>query len=470
MKSNYRYALLTVDNSTRWCENVSISFKNELIADIQYDQDTAGNDFSGIAIPGFINVHSHAFQRAMAGLTEFRSSENDSFWTWRNLMYQFLSRLSPEDCRTIARQLFIEMLRSGFTTVGEFHYVHCRPDGEHYDPETLMADAVVEAAIETGINVCMMPVLYQRGGFDGRPLTKAQGRFSLSVKDYLQLNDRLHQKWKDHPNVSFGIAIHSLRAVDMQAIKAVIQETRKFHPGVPVHIHVAEQQQEVDDCVSMTGKRPVEFLLDEILEMDSSAERWCLIHATHLSASECERLACSPATVGLCPTTEANLGDGIFPTESFLKSGGNFSIGTDSHISVDPFSDLRLIEYGQRLSQNRRAVMSTSDQSTGRLLCSECWSGGAKALNVDAGALAIGRRADLVVLDEDHPNLVGREGDQWLDSILFCEHQQGKVSQLVDSVVVGGKVVIKHGTHKSEIESIKQYKACVKNLTVDKNG
>jgi formimidoylglutamate deiminase len=343
------------------------------------------------------NAHSHAFQRSFAGLSEFRTSNHDSFWTWRELMYRHLQSLSPDECYIIARQLYSQMLRSGYTSVGEFHYVHNRPDGSSYSDIAAMSHAVIRAATDAGISVCFLPVLYQRGGFDNRPPNEAQRRFCLDSDVFLELCESLDTIWNGHPLVTLGAAFHSLRAVDVNEIARVGEQITRRHPIWPIHIHVAEQTAEVEECLSSTHRRPVELLLERCA-VDS---RWCLIHATHLTELECEMLTRSQAVVCVCPTTEANLGDGIFSAERFLTSGGRLAIGSDSQIEVDPFAELRLLEYGQRLTQRRRAVLCDQQQSCGEYLYRRAATGGAQALGLPTGQLSRCQRADLIVVEAD---------------------------------------------------------------------
>ena len=434
-----------------WARDVRIGVDaTGLIAKIESGTDAEGSEtVSGIAIPGMVNVHSHAFQRAFAGLSEYRTSEGDSFWTWRKLMYGFLGKLGPEDCYAIARQLFIEMLQAGYTSVGEFHYVHNPSEGGRYESLSELADAVVRAAVDVGIAICMLPVLYQRGGFDGSAPNQAQRRFCLTTDELLEMVEQLKARWREHDNVCLGIAPHSLRAVDSEQIQQAVTGLNALMPGRPVHIHVAEQVAEVEACVAATGKRPVEYLLDRH-DVD---ETWCLIHATHVSDGETRQLAESGAVAGLCPVTEANLGDGIFPAETFLKWKGRFAIGSDSHIGVDPRSELRTIEYAARLTTRRRAIYCDADESVGRKLYEAACRGGAQALGMETGEIAVGRRADLVVLDAEHINLVARSDDRWLDSYLFCESGPTPVKD----TMVGGNWVIRQGQHPLQTESRRGY-------------
>ena len=404
-----------------WHDNVLIECTNgiisEVITDYAQQPDDSVEQIRGIAIPGIPNVHSHAFQRRLAGLSEFRTGEHDSFWTWRKLMYDMATRWSPEDIYEIARGLYSELVANGYTWVGEFHYLHNDFDGSPYAEITTMSDAVIRAAQDVGIGICILPVLYQRSGFVPGDLAPAQKRFVLDQETFLRMLDQLHAKWGTADNVQIGLAFHSLRAVDISTIAFVASTARKLYPSIPIHIHVAEQLKEVNECQSLFGMRPVDYLFEHV-EVD---ERWCLIHATHVSSSEIAKVAKSGAVVGLCPTTEANLGDGIFPADEFLGAGGNFAIGSDSHVCTNPRSELRLLEYAQRLTTNRRAVLGSESQSVGRTLYPAACKHGAQALGLTAGTLEIGKRADIVVVCDEHYTIQNAKGDRIFDRYLFCD-------------------------------------------------
>ncbi|MCH2181028.1 MAG: formimidoylglutamate deiminase [Mariniblastus sp.] len=376
-------------------------------------------DLGGVVIPGIPNVHSHAFQWTFAGLSEFRTVQRDSFWSWREQMYHSVERLSPEAYYHRACRLFRLMLAAGYTEVGEFHYIHNQPDGRPYPQAGLLADQLVQAAVDTGIAICMLPVLYQRGGFDGRPLVGAQRRFQLSIEQLQSVAQELLAKWGAEPRFRLGLAFHSLRAVDPDTIGPVLERLNPLiGSAAPVHIHVAEQTAEIADCQSRYGKRPVELLLDTV-QVDG---RWCLIHATHMTEQECGRLAESGAVAGLCPTTEANLGDGLFPVADFIEAGGRISIGSDSHVALDPFAELRLLEYGQRLTTHRRAVLSDTERSCGDRLLAEVLAGGCRAMgHAGSGQISLHQPANLVVLDAEHPALSDCPMERIIDRAVFCQ-------------------------------------------------
>lgn len=409
---------------------------------------------AGISVPGFINIHSHAFQRGMAGLSEYRSANRDDFWTWRELMYHFLRWLEPDDCFVLARQLYLEMLQAGYTAVGEFHYLHNDPSGRPYAHKSEMIAPLLAAAEEVGLRICLMPTLYQRGGF-GQALNKGQRRFSITVDDCLELARGVLQRSEASPLVHAGFAIHSLRAVDMPVALQAVRNLRRDLGDLPVHIHASEQRREVEDCWQHHRRRPVDWILDEL----QADQRWCLIHSTHIEAQECARLAESQAIAGLCPTTEANLGDGIFPATDYFASAGRFAIGSDSHIAIDPRGELRLLEYVQRLTQQRRVLFGSANESSGVFLCESAWRGGAAALGLAAGGIDAGSLADLVVLDVDDAALAGLPPERWLDALVFCQ-----IGNPIRHVMVHGRWVIRDGRHSLDQASRREFAATVRSI------
>lgn len=415
----------------QWKKNVALTIEDGLITSIEPNAVPDGQADSGVALPGIVNLHSHAFQRGFAGLSEYRTASRDSFWTWRELMYRFVQKLAPEDVFVIARQLYLEMMSAGYTWVGEFHYLHNQPDGTPFAHLSEMGDAVRRAAQEAGIGICQLPVLYQRGGFGNEALKGGQLRFGLSADQFIELYQSLSSHNSATDNCHSGIALHSLRAVDSKVGNQVVDHLVKSNPDLPIHIHVAEQVKEVSDCQAAHSMRSVEYLFDQY-EVD---RKWCLIHATHLNEREVEMIARSQAVVGLCPTTEANLGDGLFPAPSFLEQGGRIGVGSDSHCSVDFREELRLLEYGQRLHSRSRAVLGTVEQSVGRHLYRQCALGGGQAIGVATGEIAVGNRADLTLVDPDHPAISLAEGDRLIDRVVFAN-----AGNPVTGVVVGGTV------------------------------
>lgn len=403
-------------------------------------------------LPGMPNLHSHAFQRAMAGLAERRGPGDDSFWTWRETMYGFAARIGPETLQAIAAQLYVEMLKAGYTQVCEFHYLHHQPDGTPYVQPEAMSLALIEAAREAGIALTLLPVLYMSGGFDGRPLSPRQRRFGHDVDAYLQLLANLRKL--ESANVHVGVALHSLRAIPEHAWRGIV-EHEALKTG-PIHIHIAEQIGEVQDCLATRGARPVEWLFDHA----AVDRRWCLVHATHLTDAETARLARSGAIAGLCPTTEANLGDGLFPLARYLDVGGTLGIGSDSHISISPIEELRWLEYGQRLSTRHRNVAARhADESVGETLWRHALRGGAQAAGMPIGAVDAGMRADFIVLDNESPLLAARDHRSAMDSFLFA----GNVSP-VRHVMAGGKWVVRDYRHRDEARIAARYRTAMLSL------
>ncbi|GBR05051.1 formimidoylglutamate deiminase [Acetobacter oeni] len=398
-----------------------------------------GCELADIVLPPVPSLHSHAFQRAMAGLTETRHDPADSFWTWREQMYALANRVGPDALRAIAAQLYVEMLKAGFTQVAEFHYLHQAVDGTAYTRRGEMALSVIDGALQAGIGITMLPTLYCHAGF-GRKLTPEQKRFAGDPEFIACIIERIAKLHDGEPRVATGVALHSLRA----ASAADIREMLRLTPGdMPVHIHIAEQMREVEDCVAFLGRRPVEWLLDEF-PVD---QRWCLVHATHLDSEEMVRLARSGAVAGLCPVTEANLGDGFFPLGGYIDAGGRFGIGSDSNVLLSVGEELRLLEYGQRLlSQKRcRALPSDRSGSVGGWLYRQSLRGGAQACGHDGGALAVGRRADLLTMRGDDLSLPGLEGDPVLDSAIFA-----RPALPVCDVLCSGAWVVRAGRHIDE--------------------
>lgn len=412
---------------------------------------------SGPLLPGMPNLHSHAFQRAMAGLTEYRANPADSFWSWRDLMYRFAARITPDDLAAIARWLYAEMLKAGYTSVCEFHYVHHAEDGRRYANPAEMAQHVVDAAADTGIGMTMLPVLYQYSGFGALPPRDDQRRFVNTPEQLLALVDTLRTARPEHGALRYGVAPHSLRAVSQATLGALLEGLDAMLPGAPVHIHIAEQTAEVEACVATEGQRPVAWLLDRF---DVNG-RWCLVHATHLDAAETGALARSGAVAGLCLTTEANLGDGIFPAREYLDAGGVFGVGSDSHIGVDWRAELRLLEYGQRLARRQRNVLASAQtaQVADRLF-DGALAGGALATGRATGALVAGARADWIVLDPQHPNLAEQAPDTWLSSAVFCEHGETPVLD----VYAGGERVVERRRHRDEERLYADYRKALARL------
>ncbi|MFJ5367658.1 formimidoylglutamate deiminase [Bosea sp. CER48] len=390
--------------------------------------------FSGIALPGMPNLHSHAFQRGMAGLSERRGAPEDSFWTWREVMYRFLDRLDPEDVQAIAAQAYVEMLEGGFTALAEFHYLHHDRDGRPYANIAAMGQAIAAAAQETGLGLTLLPVLYRFGNFGQAPSVHGQRRFVNDRDAYQRLLEGSATAIRDLPDARLGVAPHSLRAVALDDLGWV----SSLRPDDPVHIHIAEQVPEVEASLKIMGKRPVELLM-ETIPLD---RRWCLIHATHLSDAERDGIARSGAVAGLCPITESSLGDGIFDGIRYRDAGGAYGVGSDSNIQIDAGAELRQLEYSQRLRDCRRALFAEENASTGLALWQSACAGGATACGRSVGRIAAGHRADFVTLDSDHPAIVGKAGAEALDSAIFATN-----ALPLRDVVVGGRRVVAEGRH-----------------------
>ncbi|MDB5479993.1 MAG: N-formimino-L-glutamate deiminase [Caulobacteraceae bacterium] len=422
---------------TGWADGVRLTIEAGAIAAVETGAlPRAGDERAAIATPGLGNVHSHGFQRGMAGLTEYRGSGEDDFWSWRELMYRFLDRLTPDDVQAITAQAYAEMLEGGFTRVGEFHYLHHDPAGRPYATLGEMAGRIAAAAKATGIGLTLLPVYYAQGGFGGAPPAPGQRRFLNDPDRFARLMEESRAAIAGLPDGRLGVAPHSLRAVTPQDLKAIVPLAG---PG-GVHIHAAEQTKEVDDCLAWSGQRPVEWLLNEI----GLDHRWRLIHATHLTRSETRRLAASGAVAGLCPITEANLGDGIFPGEDYLAAGGTMAIGTDSNVLIDAAQELRTLEYGQRLTRRARNVLATAERpSTGATLFGRALAGGTQALGESFTGLATGASADIVSLNPVRAALVGRSGDAVLDGWIFAGD-----ARCVETVWRRGERVVEHGRHR----------------------
>lgn len=421
--------------SSGWAERVRVTLDGLRIARIETGADPQPSDLrldARALVPAVPNLHSHAFQRAMAGMTERRGSGPDSFWTWRELMYRFLEVLRPEEVEVIAALVQIEMLEAGYGSVGEFHYLHHRPGGTPYDDPAEMAHRIVAAAARTGIGLTLLPVLYSCGGAGGAPLAGGQLRFGNDLESFLRLREAAQRGLSG--DAVLGAAPHSLRAVtpdDLRTLAAAVSEG-------PIHIHAAEQEREVAEVEAWLGARPVAWLLD----VAGADRRWCLVHATQMTPDETARLAASGAVAGLCPITEANLGDGIFPGEPFLAAGGAFGVGSDSNVRISLAEELRLLEYGQRLSLKSRNVMGPAGGSVGAALFDAACIGGARALGRDAGAIRSGMLADLVAIDRTGPVLGPLSRDSLIDGWVFAADDR-----VVRDVWSAGRHVVREGRH-----------------------
>ena len=411
---------------------------------------------AGPLLPGIANVHSHAFQRAMAGLAEFRGHPTDDFWTWREEMYRLVTRLTPEDVEAIARHLYIEMLKHGYTTVAEFHYLHNDRDGQRYADKAEMANRIVGAAGESGIALTLLPVLYAHGGFGHRILNTAQRRFGGDPAFIVELLRELAAFYLPNPLLRLGVAPHSVRAVDALMLTELVDAAALLDATMPIHMHVSEQVGEVSECIETHGTTPLAWVSDLV----DIGERWCFIHATHLTQLEMRSLASTGACVGLCPMTEANLGDGIFEFVPWFEARRPWSIGGDSHVAVSPFEELRALEYSQRLRHRVRNVIADEDSPD---VPANLWlgaaAGGAQSSGHPAGMIAVGRRADLVVLDGADIDFEGLAASAALGVAIFSGS-----SNRVRDVLVAGSYRVANRRHPLQDSAALAFRATLKRL------
>jgi formimidoylglutamate deiminase len=411
---------------------------------------------AGPVLPGMSNVHSHAFQRAMAGLAEFRGHPTDDFWTWREEMYRLVTLLSPEDVEAIARHLYVEMLEHGYTSVGEFHYLHHDRGGKPYADRAEMSNRIVAAAQDAGIALTLMPVLYAHGGFGHKALAPAQRRFGGDARFIAGLVAELRDFHLPHSSLRIGVAPHSVRAVDALMLTELVQEATRIDASMPIHMHLSEQTAEVNDCVATHGATPLDWVAD-LVPIDA---RWCFIHATHLTHLEMRKLAATGASVGLCPMTEANLGDGIFEFERWFQEEAPWCIGGDSHVSVSPFEELRALEYSQRLRHRVRNVAASEQlPDVAANLWLQAAEGGARAIAQPAGAIAAGKRADLVVLDASHADFESLAASAILGVAMF-----GGNSNRVRDVFLAGEPAVTGGRHPRREEAAAGFRAALRRL------
>lgn len=437
----------------RWAQNVRIECANGLIARIETAVQPDKNDRCvDVLLPALANLHSHSFQRAMAGMTEYRGAGRDSFWTWRDLLYRFLDHLTPDRIGAIAALVFMEMQEAGYASVGEFHYVHHLPGGTPYDSLSELSDRIFAATQETGIGLTHLPVLYSYGGVNKERLEGGQLRFANDVEQFLRLVESCKTTLQYMPaDAQVGIAPHSLRATSPRELAQLLEGNSIG----PVHIHISEQLKEVRDVQAVYGARPVEWLLDNA-EVN---HRWCLIHATHMTETETTGLAQSGAVAGLCPITEANLGDGVFNGSAYLEQGGRFGIGSDSNIRISLTEELRMLEYSQRLRDMTRNVMVVGEGSVGRTLYTNAALGGAQALGRNAGEIAKNKLADLVAINRDHNALCALTDDQLLDGLCFVA-----TDQVVTDTWSAGRHVVQSGRHIARDAIVARYQTVIANL------
>jgi formiminoglutamate deiminase len=435
-----------------WASGVRLTAIDGRIDSVESGVDPVETDERhAIAVPGMPNVHSHAFQRGLAGLTERRGHTSDSFWTWRELMYQFVERMDPEEVEAITCLAFIEMLEAGFTHVGEFHYLHHDRGGMPFADPGELAGRIIGVAAQTGIGLTLLPTFYAHSGFGAAEPNARQRRFVNEPERFSRIVEAARKAARAVPGASVGVAPHSLRAVTPEELTSVVGLA---HGGV-IHVHIAEQTKEVEDCIAWSGRRPVEWLLDHV----ALNERWCLVHATHANDQELQQVADSGAVVGLCPITEASLGDGIFPAARFIAQDGHFGIGSDSNVLIDVAEELRTLEYSQRLGQRSRNVLaSAAGHSTGRSIFDAALAGGSQALQSPSG-LATGASFDVVSLDANHPALMERREDEILDSWIFAGTRG-----VVDCVWRGGRKVVGDGQHFLRDAAVARYRRAVKSL------
>ena len=437
-----------------WSNNVIIEIdQSGLISNVTENNNHKVDAYLNeeIILPAMNNLHSHSFQRAMAGLTEARSPQgNDNFWSWRNLMYQFLDVLTPEEIYSITLFSQMEMLQSGYVGVGEFHYLHNQIGGTKYDNIAELSEKVLEASAESGISICLLPVVYERGGCDNRELEGGQLRFHNNFDTFEELYNQIKVFLSKNENFSLGVAAHSLRAVKNETLNKIIDLTNG-----PIHIHAAEQVKEVEEIKSFYKMPPVEFLIENF----DINKRWCLIHCTQMSELETELLSKSGAVAGLCPVTEANLGDGIFNGFQYNERKGLYGIGTDSNINISLTEELKTYEYSQRLLNKKRAVISNQKKSTGRKLFDDCLEGGARALQINNGKIQKGFNADLISLPNTNNELDGLEDDKILDYWIFAS-RENDVQKLWNK----GKCLVENGKHFNFDDIQSNYRKTIKNL------
>ena len=444
---------LSALTSSGWRADVRIGIDAGKIASVEVGLPAgAADERHAIVIAGMPNLHSHAFQRGMAGLAESRGPSTDSFWSWRETMYRFALSMTPEQMEAVAAQAYAEMLEAGFTRVGEFHYLHHDRDGRRYGNIAEMSERIAAAASDTGIELTLLPSFYAHSTFGGAAPGEKQRRFINGLDSYALLLDGCRAATKAMPGSVIGVAPHSLRAVTADELATVAG----LVPGGPVHIHAAEQVREVEDCLSWSGVRPVEWLLANA----GLGARWCLIHATHMTETETRDLASSGAHVGLCPITEASLGDGTFPAPSFAGNGGRYGVGSDSNVLIGVADELRQLEYSQRLRHQARNVMAPANGSTGRALLDGALAGGAALTDASELGLQAGAGANLVSLDAGHPALVGRSGDAILDSWIFAS----KDRDIVDCVWVRGEKRVEGGRHLQRRRVVERFRAAMEAL------
>ncbi len=436
-----------------WAENVRLTVEHGVVMSVTTESHAETLDENvDVLLPALANLHSHSFQRAMAGMTEYRASGRDSFWTWRDLMYRFVNHITPEQLRAIASLVFMEMQEAGYASVGEFHYVHHQKGGAPYADMAELSNQIYAAANATGIGLTHLPVLYTYGGAGEVALSEGQLRFGNNVDRFLQLLEQAREGLKHLPSdARLGMAPHSLRATSPSDLKIALAQ----HSEGPTHIHVSEQPKEVQDIQAWLGARPVQWLLNNA----NVNSKWCLIHATHMTDHETNRMAASGAVAGLCPITEANLGDGPFNGPAYLKAKGAFGIGSDSNVNISLTEELRTLEYSQRLRDVERNVLVVGEGSVGQTLYLGAAQGGATALGRNAGEIKVGGLADLVAIDSTVPALCALKSEQLLDGLVFAAKDT-----VVTDLWAAGRHTVKGGHHIAREHNVKNYRKAIAEL------
>lgn len=445
-----------------WSENVLVEIdKDGWIVGVdtfkkEPEPDSGAEVVAGPLVPGLVNAHSHAFQRGMAGMSERAGGKKETFWNWRETLYRFTARIGPEEMEALAAQAFVEMLKAGYTSVCEFHYVHHQPGGQPYDEPAVMGRGIVRAALEAGIGLALFPALYAHSGFGGKPPEEAQKRFVNDVPALMRIIEELYAEFRTASQVTMGFAHHSLRAVPPEMLREGTRAMRNLIPDAPVHILVAGQAAEVEDCVAWSGKRPVAWLLDSG-EVD---ENWTLVHCTNVDEAEARALAASGAVAALCPSAEANAGGGIFPLAAYFAAGGRFAVGTGGNILVSAMEELRWLEYVQRLVRQERTIIQSPEiPSVGAALFEEALKGGARAAGRKTGRIEPGCRADLLVLDPDLPSMAGRVRDHILDSAVFSAGRNP-----VRDVMAGGRWAVRDRKHRREEQVLENFRKALEKM------
>jgi formimidoylglutamate deiminase len=439
-----------------WAKDVTIEWSAGRISRVDSGQPALSSSRRcHVVLPGIPNLHSHAFQRILSGLTEATRSHADSFWSWRELMYKFLGVLDPDSIEDICAYVFAEMLRAGYTSVAEFHYVHNQAGGQPYNNPAELSFRVVQAARKAGIGITHLPVVYERGGFAETALTALQKRLACDVDRAVLIAEAISATYRSDQQVSIGLAPHSLRAVEPGKLGRIATVASKLARHLPIHIHVSEQVQEVNECIAQHQTTPINLLCDSV-QLNSN---WCLIHCTHATEQEFVRIAAARAVIGLCPTTEANLGDGTIDLVELMKAGALFGIGSDSQISIDPKEEWRILEYSQRLARRQRNIAVTAGHSVGRTLFQNSVEAAESVIGRPVGRIATGHVADLIELKQDDPALALVDRDELLDFYIFASNRPA-----ISTVIAAGQTVVVDGRHCNESDLAERYRRAMERL------